>query len=312
MDDMSHIGVLSAGGTAKVHKALFRNKFPVALKIFKESQDPLRFIDFRNEECAMAYLHHPSAPKFYCTISTSTEVILVMELIDGHDGIDWLELHYHMVGTIWMEGLVELAHLLNTLHEAGMVYRDLKLENLVIERSGRIRLVDFGYVVPAGPVKNIAGTLPYLPPELVEAVPKGGPFMAAPANDWYGLGLAMAMLYMGVPMIDMELPDNAMLEAVLGGFVRSDFPRGPVGDLLHRLTLRNHNVRWGYAEILDWFGRNLWWEDTKRDEIRPPIETKPFRRHEARRLIVHLPQPDATDEMGGKIVVVPSERGDKL
>lgn len=290
MAEMSHIGIVSTGGTAKVRKALFRDRIPVALKIFKESLDPVRFADFRNEECAMAHLYHPNAPQFYCTISTPTEVIIVMELIAGHDGIDWLALYRQMSGALWMDALIELAHLLNMLHEAGMIYRDLKLENLVIERSGRVRLVDFGYVTPKDQVTGIAGTLPFLPPEVVEAAVVERPCVASPAIDWYGLGLVMAMLYMGEPLIDMELPDSVVLQTVLLGFDRADFPRGPVGHLLYQLVLRDPSARWGYEGILDWVSRNPWWEDDKRDEVRLPGERKPIRRHEARRLVPDPPQ----------------------
>jgi serine/threonine protein kinase len=103
--------------------------------------------------------------------------------------------------------LIEVCGILAAAHTAGVVHRDLKLDNVFVETSGRVKLLDWGVarvLAEADPLKGmIAGTLAYVAPELVTGED------VTPAADIYSLGvLAYHVLLGGAPFSgasDLEL-----------------------------------------------------------------------------------------------------------
>lgn len=93
--------------------------------------------------------------------------------------------------------IAELVVALENIHAEGIAYRDIKLENILIDAEGHIKLVDFGLckkMAHRGRSKSMCGTVEYMAPEVVTGVGHNA------AADWWALGvLAFELLTSSTP-----------------------------------------------------------------------------------------------------------------
>jgi eukaryotic-like serine/threonine-protein kinase len=144
---------------------------------------------------------------------------------------------------------------LRYLHERGVVHRDVKPENILVERSGHARLVDFDLSVRVDEVPSrptLAGTIAYLSPEQARGRP------VTPGSDLYAVGI---ILYRG---LTGQVPFTGTVAEVIGAH-RDDAPApastidaalAPFDPLLERLLAKDPGARFrSAAEVLDALGR---------------------------------------------------------
>nr|WP_312847119.1 protein kinase [Microbispora sp. KK1-11] len=155
---------------------------PVAIKYLSdEMMADLHFVArFRHEARLLAAMDpNPHAARFYEYVETARGAAIVMELIDGVS----LRAMLRSEGptgpeaalTVLKGSLLGLA----SAHSIGVVHRDYKPENVMVEADGTSKLVDFGIAAQTGEGVRAAGTPPYMAPEQWS----GG--KAGPASDVY-------------------------------------------------------------------------------------------------------------------------------
>ncbi|MEU7692938.1 protein kinase [Microbispora hainanensis] len=179
----TEIRELGTGGAGRVVLARHDgDDTPVAIKYLSdEMMADLHFVArFRHEARLLASMDpSPHAARFYEYLETARGAAIVMELIDGVS----LRAMLRSEGptgpeaalTVLKGSLLGLA----AAHSIGVVHRDYKPENVMIEADGTSKLVDFGIAAQAGEGVRAAGTPPYMAPEQWQ----GG--KAGPASDVY-------------------------------------------------------------------------------------------------------------------------------
>uniref|UniRef100_A0A7N6AZY0 non-specific serine/threonine protein kinase n=1 Tax=Anabas testudineus TaxID=64144 RepID=A0A7N6AZY0_ANATE len=130
---------------------------------------------------------HPFLTSLKYSFQTKDRLCFVMEYVNGG------ELFFHLSRErVFSEERTrfygaEIVSALDYLHSAKIVYRDLKLENLMLDKDGHIKITDFGLckenITDAATMKTFCGTPEYLAPEVLEDNDYGR------AVDWWGLGV---------------------------------------------------------------------------------------------------------------------------
>ncbi len=170
----------------------------VALKLLRADPDHADPITSRlaDEGRLLARVRHPNVVTVYGVATSQARVGLWMELVQG----ETLEAQLQARGPLGAREAavvgIELCRALAAIHQAGLVHRDVKAQNVVREQGGRIVLMDLGTGREAGacageePVR-IAGTPLYLAPELLSGA------AATPQTDLYSLGVLLYRLVAG-------------------------------------------------------------------------------------------------------------------
>ncbi|WP_341466976.1 Stk1 family PASTA domain-containing Ser/Thr kinase [Desulfofundulus salinus] len=190
---------LGGGGMAIVYKGrdTFLNRL-VTIKVlrpeFSSDKDFTR--RFRREAQAVASLSHPNIVSIYDVGQEDDIQYLVMEYVDGED----LKTVIRREGAMPPEKAVQIAfqilEALEHAHENNIVHRDIKPHNILITKSGRAKLTDFGIAREATAATitqtdTIVGSVHYLSPEQARGE------LAGPQSDLYSLGVVLYEMLTG-------------------------------------------------------------------------------------------------------------------
>jgi len=254
---------------------------PVAIKLLHEelTADQTLIARFVQERTVLTGLRHPRIVGVRDLVVDGNDLALVMDLLNGPDLRGRLDREGPMPPERAVGVCADIAEALAAAHEQGIVHRDVKPENVLIDAVGRGRLTDFGIArLVDGPRRNratrIVGTPDYLAPEVIEGCPPG------PAVDVYALATVLFELLTGWTPFGGGHPG-----AVLRRHVTEPTPRVPgmpdeLTELMDRCLGKTAAARLSAAE----FAAEL-------REIRPRLAGLPALR-------VASPRGDRTEESG--------------
>ena len=170
---------IAAGGMATVYLALDKRlERLVAVKVMhaafgKDSEQGEFASRFRREAKASARLTHPGLVRVYDQGTDGDLSYLTMEYVDG-ENLRTRLLHESTLTVGESLALIEaILDALSAAHRLGLVHRDVKPENVLIDEDGRPKLADFGLAravteVTSTSTGTVMGTVAYLAPELVQ------------------------------------------------------------------------------------------------------------------------------------------------
>ncbi|NKE61595.1 Stk1 family PASTA domain-containing Ser/Thr kinase [Lentzea sp. PSKA42] len=220
---------LGYGGMSEVHKGRdVRLGRDVAIKVLRAdlARDSQFQERFRREAQNSAALNHPAIVAVYDTGETQTEYgplpYIVMEFVDGRTLRDIVKTQGPLSGKRAMEVMADVSAALDFSHRHGIVHRDVKPANVMITKSGAVKVMDFGIAralhdgqAAVTQTAAVIGTAQYLSPEQAR-----GESVDA-RSDVYAAGCVLFELLTGEPPFTGDSP-----VAVAYQHVRED-PKAP-------------------------------------------------------------------------------------
>ncbi|STC68441.1 Stk1 family PASTA domain-containing Ser/Thr kinase [Corynebacterium pilosum] len=189
---------IARGGMSMVYRCVDeRLGREVAAKVMDDRYvDDSLFLDrFRREARAMAQLTHPNLVNVYDFSVHGEHAFLIMELITGGTLRELLAERGPMPPHAATAVMRAVLTGLSVAHAKGMVHRDIKPDNILINSDNRVKLADFGLVRAASDAKHstdqIVGTVAYLSPEQVDGNE------ITQASDVYSAGIVLFELLTG-------------------------------------------------------------------------------------------------------------------
>jgi eukaryotic-like serine/threonine-protein kinase len=191
---------VAGGGMGDVYRAhdMLLDR-PVAVKVLQPSlaSDPDFVARFRAEARAAARLTHPNVVGVYDWGSADQlTYYMVMEYVPGNDVREILARRGALQPAQAVQVMAAVCDALDAAHSGGLVHRDVKPENILIDCDGKVKVADFGIALAMDadrtmPGGVISGTLRYLSPEQAD----GGE--ATPASDIWSAGAVLSELVTG-------------------------------------------------------------------------------------------------------------------
>lgn len=159
----------------------------VALKVLRGWTAPTERKHVVEEARRLAQLSHPNVVPIHDIVSDDDDVHIVMEYVQGVTLGSWLAAHPKASWQEVLQWFIQAGRGLAAAHEAGMVHRDFKPDNVLAGDDGRARVVDFGLAVLLADTggQTVAGSPYYMAPEVLEGTP------ATPLSDQYSFCRAL-------------------------------------------------------------------------------------------------------------------------
>ncbi|MEB3064142.1 Stk1 family PASTA domain-containing Ser/Thr kinase [[Mycobacterium] zoologicum] len=208
LSDRYELGeIIGFGGMSEVHRALdTRLHREVAVKVLRAdlARDPSFYLRFRREAQNAAALNHPAIVAVYDTGEAETAAgplpYIVMELVEGETLRDIVHNDGPMSPTRAIEVIADACQALNFSHQHGIVHRDVKPANIMIDQTNAVKVMDFGIARAVADAGNsvtqtaaVIGTAQYLSPEQA----RGDTVDAR--SDVYSLGCVLYEILTGDP-----------------------------------------------------------------------------------------------------------------
>ena len=188
---------VGSGGMADVYKAKCHrlNRY-VAIKILKAeyAQDKNFVQKFRGEAQSAAGLSHPNIVNVYDVGEDNGLYFIVMELVEGITLKRFIERKGRLEVREAVGIAIQIAQGMEAAHAKHIIHRDIKPQNIIISREGKVKVTDFGIAKAATSntvTQNALGSVHYLSPEQA----RGG--YSDERSDIYSLGVTIYEMLTG-------------------------------------------------------------------------------------------------------------------
>jgi len=309
LKDFDMIKVIGRGSYAKVLMVELKTTRRIyAMKVIKKElvtdDEDIDWVQTEKHVFETAS-NHPFLVGLHSCFQTPSRLFFVIEFVRGGDLMFHMQRQRRLPEEHARFYSAEICLALNYLHERGIIYRDLKLDNVLLDHEGHIKLTDYGMCkegIRAGDTTStFCGTPNYIAPEILRAEDYGF------SVDWWALGVLLYEMLAGRSPFDIvgatDNPDqnteDYLFQVILEKTIR--IPRSlsvKAASILKGFLNKNPSDRLGcnrehgFMEIMTHpFFRTIEWELLEQKQIIPPYRP----RLESERDLANFP-PEFTDE----------------
>lgn len=290
--DISHFDLLKVLGTGAYGKVfLVKKRCGVdegklyAMKVLKKASivQKLKTAEHTRTERQVleAVRECPFLVTLHYAFQTDSKLHLILDYVAGGELFTHLYQREHFYENEVRIYIAEIILALEQLHKLGIIYRDIKLENILLDAEGHIVLTDFGlskeFCGGESRAYSFCGTIEYMAPEVVRSGSQGHDI----AVDWWSVGVLTYELLTGASPFTVEGEKNTQQE-ITKRIVRCSYPvptevSPEVQDFIKKLLVKDPRRRLGGGESdaeelkRHPFFQNLDWDAVARREVPAPF-----------------------------------------
>ncbi|KAI9928865.1 hypothetical protein ASPWEDRAFT_106354 [Aspergillus wentii DTO 134E9] len=214
-----------------------------------ERADRSKEIRTAREAAIVSLVNHPYICGMRDVVRTTYHWYMLFEYVNGGQMLDYIISHGKLKEKQARKFARQIASALDYCHRNSIVHRDLKIENILISKTGDIKIIDFGLsnlFSPRSLLKTFCGSLYFAAPELLQARQYTGPEV-----DVWSFGIVLYVLVCGkVPFDDQSMPQ--LHAKIKKGVV--EYPQGLTAECRHiisRMLVTDPKQRASLAEIMN-------------------------------------------------------------
>uniref|UniRef100_A0A8D0DN56 Protein kinase C n=1 Tax=Salvator merianae TaxID=96440 RepID=A0A8D0DN56_SALMN len=283
IEDLIFIRVLGKGSFGKVMLAKTKQTgYLYAIKVLKKDvilQDDDVECTLTEKRILTLARSHPFLTQLYCCFQTPDRLFFVMEFVNGGDLMFHIQKSRRFDEARARFYAAEIISALMFLHDKGIIYRDLKLDNVLLDHEGHCKLADFGMckegIRDGITTATFCGTPDYIAPEILQEMLYG------PDVDWWAMGVLLYEMLCGHAPFEAENEDD-LFEAILNDEIA--YPSWLQEDavaILKGFMTKNPKLRLGSsalggekAILLHSYFKELDWDLLNQRQIEPPFRPR--------------------------------------
>lgn len=189
----------------------------------------------------LSSLSHPNIVRYFLFTEDNLNFYIFMELCMGRTLLDKLNQEGKLVDDQVRPIFGQLASAISYLHNRGIAHRDLKLENVIVDNTNKVKIIDFGlsnYIEENQLLTTYCGSLHYASPEVIMQRPYEGE-----KTDIWSLGVMLYSMLVGVLPWPLDNVNNMISAIMSGHYVIPAFMNPDAANLIKNMLNINSDMR---------------------------------------------------------------------